>query len=237
MEPVIKLKHASVYQQMNLVLDNVSFELNRGEFLYLIGKVGTGKTSLLKTLYAELPLRDGEGWITGFDLKNIRSRDIPKLRRKIGMVFQDFQLLEDRSVYQNLAFVLGATGWKDKQQIKNRVQDVLMSVDLHYKEDKLPHQLSGGEQQRVVIARAMLNDPEIILADEPTGNLDPDTSEELMRLLINISRTGRAILMATHDYDMIRKFPFRTVRCENGRLDPVEPTQNYFDFEKVMGLK
>jgi cell division transport system ATP-binding protein len=237
MEPVIKLKHASVYQQMNLVLDNVTFELNRGEFLYLIGKVGTGKTSLLKTLYAELPLRDGEGWIAGYDLKDIRSRDIPKLRRKIGMVFQDFQLLEDRSVYQNLAFVLGATGWKDKQQIKRRVNDVLMSVDLHYKEDKLPHQLSGGEQQRVVIARAMLNDPEIILADEPTGNLDPDTSEELMRLLINISRTGRAILMATHDYDMIRKFPFRTVRCENGRLDPLEPTQNYFDFEKVMGLK
>jgi len=236
MEPVIDLQHASVYQQLNLVLDNVTLKVLPGEFTYLIGKVGTGKTSLLKTLYAELPLRGGEGWITGYDLKNIKSRDIPKLRRKIGMVFQDFQLLEDRSVFQNLSFVLGATGWKDKNLIKQRVSEVLNRVDLRYKDDKLPHQLSGGEQQRVVIARALLNDPEIILADEPTGNLDPDTSEELMRLLISISRNGRAVLMATHDYNMIRKFPFRTFRCENGRLDPVEPSQNYFDFEKVMRL-
>lgn len=235
MEPVIDLHHASVYQQLNLVLDNVSLKVHSGEFVYLIGKVGTGKTSLLKTLYAELPLRDGQGSIAGFDLKKIKHKDIPKLRRKIGMVFQDFQLLDDRSVYQNLAFVLGATGWKDKLAIKRRVKEVLDHVDLHYKDDKHPHQLSGGEQQRVVIARALLNDPEILLADEPTGNLDPDTSEELMRLLINISRSGRAILMATHDYNMIRKFPFRTVRCESGRLDPVEPSQNYFDFEKVMG--
>ncbi|MFA5814654.1 MAG: ATP-binding cassette domain-containing protein [Bacteroidales bacterium] len=236
MESVIDLHHASVFQQMNLVLDNVSLKVNSGEFVYLIGKVGTGKTSLLKTLYAELPLRDGQGYIAGFDLKNIKQRDIPKLRRKIGMVFQDFQLLDDRSVYQNLAFVLGATGWKDRQSIKRRVSEVLDHVDLHYKDDKHPHQLSGGEQQRVVIARALLNDPEILLADEPTGNLDPDTSEELMRLLISISHSGRAILMATHDYNMIRKFPFRTVRCESGRLDPVEPSQNYFDFEKVMRI-
>ncbi len=234
MDSVIDLNHASVYQQMNLVLDNVSLKVKSGEFVYLIGKVGTGKTSLLKTLYAELPLRDGEGYIAGYDLKNIKPRDIPKLRRKIGMVFQDFQLLDDRSVFQNLAFVLGATGWKDKNAIKRRISDVLTHVDLHYKDEKLPHQLSGGEQQRVVIARALLNDPEILLTDEPTGNLDPDTSEELMRLLISISRTGRAILMATHDYNMIREFPFRTVRCESGRLDPVEPTTNYFDFEKVM---
>jgi len=235
-EPVIDLRHASVYQQMNLVLDNVTLRVQPGEFTYLIGKVGTGKTSLLKTLYAELPLRDGEGSIVGFNLKTVRMRDVPKLRRKIGMVFQDFQLLEDRSVFQNLSFVLGATGWKDKIRIKQRVSEVLGRVDLKYKDDKLPHQLSGGEQQRVVIARALLNDPEIILADEPTGNLDPDTSEELMRLLISISRNGRAILMATHDYNMIRKFPFRTYRCESGRLDPVEPSQNYFDFEKVMRL-
>jgi cell division transport system ATP-binding protein len=234
MESVIDLHHASVYQQMNLVLDNVSIKVNSGEFVYLIGKVGTGKTSLLKTLYAELPLRDGNGYIAGFDLKNIRTRDIPKLRRKIGMVFQDFQLLDDRSVFQNLAFVLGATGWKDKHLIKRRVTEVLDHVDLHYKDDKLPHQLSGGEQQRVVIARALLNDPEILLADEPTGNLDPDTSEELMRLLINISRSGRAILMATHDYNMIRKFPFRTVRCESGRLDPVESSQAFFDVETML---
>lgn len=234
MESVIDLHHASVYQQLNLVLDNVSLTVGSGEFVYLIGKVGTGKTSLLKTLYAELPLRDGQGYIAGFDLKNISQRDIPKLRRKIGMVFQDFQLLDDRSVYQNLAFVLGATGWKDRHAIKRRVSEVLAHVDLHYKDDKHPHQLSGGEQQRVVIARALLNDPEILLADEPTGNLDPDTSEELMRLLISISQSGRAILMATHDYNMIRKFPFRTVRCESGRLDPVEPSQNYFDFERIM---
>ena len=236
MESVIDLQHASVYQQMNLVLDNVSLRVNSGEFVYLIGKVGTGKTSLLKTLYAELPLRDGEGTIAGFDLKNIRQRDIPKLRRKIGMVFQDFQLLDDRSVYQNLAFVLGATGWKDKQAIKRRISEVLDHVDLHYKHDKFPHQLSGGEQQRVVIARALLNDPEILMADEPTGNLDPDTSEELMRLLINISKSGRATLMATHDYNMIRKFPFRTVRCESGRLDPVESSKNYFDFDKAIRM-
>ncbi len=234
MEPVIDLRHASVYQQFNLVLDNVTLTINPGELVYLIGKVGTGKTSLLKTLYAELPLRDGFGKIAGFDLKGIKPRDIPRLRRKIGMVFQDFQLLEDRNVYQNLAFVLRATGWKDKGDIKRRVHDVLDTVDLHYKEDKYPHQLSGGEQQRVVIARALLNDPEIILADEPTGNLDPDTGEELMRLLITISQTGRPVLMATHAYNLIKKFPFRTVRCENGRLDPVELTQDYFDFEKVM---
>ena len=234
MDSVIDIKHASVYQQFNLVLDNVSLEVASGEFVYLIGKVGTGKTSLLKTLYGELPLRDGSGFIAGYDLKNIHHRDIPKLRRKIGMVFQDFQLLDDRSIYDNLAFVLGATGWKDRQAIKRRIAEVLDHVDLHYKDDKRPHQLSGGEQQRVVIARALLNNPEIILADEPTGNLDPDTSEELMRLLISISRSGRAILMATHDYNMIRKFPFRTVRCESGRLDPVEPSQNWLDIEKVI---
>jgi len=237
MEPVIHLENVSIWQKMTLVLEGVNFTVNQGEFVYLIGKVGSGKTSLLKTLYADLPMVDGSGHIAGFDLRSMNHRNIPSLRRKMGMVFQDFQLLEDRSVFDNLAFVLGATGWKDKNSIRLRIQEVLDRVDLHYKEDKLPHQLSGGEQQRVVIARALLNDPEIILADEPTGNLDPDTSEELMRLLISISKNSRAVVMATHDYAMIRKFPARTHRCEGGRLATVEPTQNYFDFEKLMKIK
>lgn len=234
MEPVIILSNVNIYQKLTLVLEKVSIQVNPGEFVYLIGKVGSGKTSLLKTLYADLPIQDGEGWISGFDLNRLKERDIPPLRRKIGMVFQDFQLLDDRSVYENLAFVLGATGWKDKNSMRRRIEEVLDTVDFHYKADKFPHQLSGGEQQRVVIARALLNEPEIILADEPTGNLDPETSEELMRLLFTISHNGRAVLMATHDYQMIRKFPARTIRCENSRLNAVEPTQNYFDFEKLM---
>ncbi len=236
MEPVIQLTQVSIWQKMTMVLEGVNLKVNPGEFIYLIGKVGSGKTSLLKTLYADLPLVDGDGWIAGFHLNKLHNRQVPALRRKLGMVFQDFQLLEDRSVYENLAFVLGATGWNDRNRIRLRIQEVLDQVDLHYKEDKLPHQLSGGEQQRVVIARALLNDPEIILADEPTGNLDPDTSEELMKLLINICKSERAILMATHDYAMIRKFPARTLRCEGGRLTTVEPTQNYFDFEKLMKI-
>lgn len=235
-DPIIILEKADIYQKMHLVLSNVELKIYPGEFVYLIGKVGTGKTSLLKTLYAELPLNHGEGWVDQFSLKNIKTSQVPFLRRKIGMVFQDFQLLPDRSITENLAFVLGATGWKDKSLIDARIQEVLNRVGLKYKDDKMPHQLSGGEQQRVVIARALLNDPDIILADEPTGNLDPETSEELMRLLLSIAKNGRAVLMATHDYAMIRKFPARTLRCENGGLASVEPTQNYFDFEKVMGF-
>ncbi|MCD6332116.1 MAG: ATP-binding cassette domain-containing protein [Bacteroidales bacterium] len=236
MEPVISLSHVSIWQQLTLILEDVNLQVNPGEFIYLIGKVGSGKTSLLKTLYADLPLKDGEGWIAGHQLHGIKEKEVPLLRRKIGMVFQDFQLLDDRSIYDNLAFVLGATGWKDRQLIRNRIEEVLERVDLHYKDDKYPHQVSGGEQQRVVIARALLNDPEIILADEPTGNLDPATSEELMKLLISISHNKRAILMATHDYGMIRKFPSRTYRCESGKLSPVEPSQNYFDFEQLMRM-
>jgi len=235
-EPVISLNHASIYQKQNLVLSDVNFTVHPGEFVYLIGKVGSGKTSLLKTLYAELPLNEGSGYISSFQLYGIKTSEVPYLRRKIGMVFQDFQLLTDRNIYNNLAFVLGATGWTDKQRIKDRIDEVLEIVGLQYKIDKMPHQLSGGEQQRIVIARSLLNDPEIILADEPTGNLDPETSEELMKILITISKNGRSILMATHDYGMIRKFPARTVRCENGTLNDVEPNQNYFDFEKVMGF-
>lgn len=234
--PIIFLEAASIYQKMHLVLSDVNLKIYPGEFVYLIGKVGTGKTSLLKTLYAELPLNQGDGWVDEYPLNHIKTNQVPFLRRKIGMVFQDFQLLPDRSVAENLLFVLGATGWKDNKLMHERMEEVLNRVGLKYKEDKMPHQLSGGEQQRVVIARALLNDPDILLADEPTGNLDPETSEDLMRLLISISQNGRAVLMATHDYAMIRKFPARTLRCENGKISSVEPTQNYFDFEKVMGF-
>ncbi len=233
---IITLKDAAVYQKLNLILSNIQLNIKEGEFVYLIGKVGSGKTSLLKTLYAELPLVEGEGYVAGYDLNKLNKNDISFLRRKIGMVFQDFQLLPDRSVFDNLEFVLSATGWKDKNKIRNRIHEVLERVTFHYKEDKFPHQLSGGEQQRVVIARALLNDPEIILADEPTGNLDPDTSEELMQLMQSICKNGRAIFMATHNYEMIRKFPARTLKCENSQLNPIEPDKNYFDFEKVMGL-
>ncbi len=233
---IISLKHAAIYQKLNLVLSNVNLEIQPGEFVYLIGRVGSGKTSLLKTIYAELPIKEGEGFVAGYDLRKLKNNDVSFLRRKIGMVFQDFQLLPDRNVFDNLEFVLKATGWKDKVKIKSRIHDVLERVSFQYKEDKYPHQLSGGEQQRVVIARALLNDPEMILADEPTGNLDPDTSEELMQLLQSICNNGRAIFMATHNYEMIRKFPARTLKCENGLLNIVEPDQNYFDFEKVMGL-
>jgi cell division transport system ATP-binding protein len=234
---IISLKDVSVYQKLNLILSNVNLEIAEGEFVYLIGKVGSGKTSLLKTIYAELPLAEGEGIVAGFDLRKIKKNEISFLRRKIGMVFQDFQLLPDRNVFDNLSFVLSATGWKDKIRIKNRINEVLERVSFQYREDKFPHQLSGGEQQRVVIARALLNDPEMILADEPTGNLDPDTSEELMKLMRGISDNGRAIFMATHNYEVIRKFPGRTMRCDNGTLNPVEPGTNYFDYEKVMGLE
>jgi len=233
---IITLKDAAVYQNLSLILSNVQLEIKEGEFVYLIGKVGSGKTSLLKTLYAELPLKEGDGYVAGYDLKNIKKNDISFLRRKIGMVFQDFQLLPDRNIFDNLAFVLSATGWKDKNKIKIRIKEVLERVSFQYREDKYPHQLSGGEQQRVVIARALLNDPEMILADEPTGNLDPDTSEELMQLMQGICKNGQAIFMATHNYEMIRKFPAKTLKCDNGQLNTVEPDKNYFDFEKVMGI-
>jgi cell division transport system ATP-binding protein len=218
---IITLNNASVFQKLNLVLSEVNLSIQEGEFVYLIGKVGSGKTSLLKTVYAELPLLEGDGMVVGYDLRKIKKTEISFLRRKIGMVFQDFQLLSDRNVYENLAFVLHATGWKDKTRIKNRIDEVLGRVSFQYKEDKFPHQLSGGEQQRVVIARALLNDPEMILADEPTGNLDPDTTDELMQLLKSISNNGRAIFMATHNYDVIRKFPARTLRCQDGKLHAV----------------
>jgi cell division transport system ATP-binding protein len=218
LDTLIKIEKATIAHPTNVVLNNIDFEVTKGEFLYIIGKTGSGKSTLLKTLYGELPITKGTGHICDFDLVNLKNKNIPFLRRKLGIVFQDFQLLTDRSVYENLAFVLTATGWKKKSEIETRIQEVLDKVGLKHKEYKMPHELSGGEQQRVVIARALLNDPEIILADEPTGNLDPETSEDIMKLLIEISKTGRAVLIATHDYPLINKFPSRIVECKDSKI-------------------
>lgn len=215
---IISLKKLSVFQRKNLVLSDVNLNLRKGEFAYLIGKTGSGKSSLLKTLYAELPVIEGEATIAGHDLKTLKSKDIPFLRRRLGIVFQDFQLLEDRSVFDNLMFVLKATGWTDKRLAEQRIHDVLLQVDLVAKGYKMPHQLSGGEQQRVAIARALLNQPEVILADEPTGNLDPETSNGILRLLMSISEGGQAVIMATHNYNLIYKFPARIIKCEEGTI-------------------
>jgi cell division transport system ATP-binding protein len=215
---VIKLEAVDIYQQKHLVLNNVNLEIKPGEFVFLIGQTGSGKSSLLKVIYGELHIAKGNGQVAGFDLKNLSDMDVPFLRRKLGIVFQDFQLLTDRSIEENLEFVLKATGWKDKNIINTRILDVLEKVGLRSKVKKMPHELSGGEQQRVVIARALLNDPELILADEPTGNLDPDTSEDIVGLLKEISQSGTAVLMASHDYHIIRTFPSRIIKCEGGAI-------------------
>lgn len=217
-DTIIELSGLSIFQRNILVLSQVDLRVDKGEFVYLIGKTGTGKSSLLKTLYADLKVTEGEATVAGFNLKTMKRREVPFLRRKLGIVFQDFQLLSDRSITDNLLFVLKATGWDDKAAMEDRIRDVLDKVGLGTKGFKMPHQLSGGEQQRVSIARALLNDPELILADEPTGNLDPETSEGIMTLLFDISRTGRAVLMATHNYALMEKFPSRTLKCENGRV-------------------
>ncbi|MCL2026861.1 MAG: ATP-binding cassette domain-containing protein [Bacteroidales bacterium] len=215
---VIKTTDLNVFQKDNLILSDVNIEVFPGEFIYLIGKTGTGKSSLLRTLYADIPVKEGNVDIAGFNLKNISPKEIPFLRRKLGIVFQDFQLLSDRNVKQNLKFVLKSTGWKNEKEINERIEDVLSKVGLETKHFKMPHQLSGGEQQRVAIARALLNDPEIILADEPTGNLDPDTSEEIIQLLIQISKTGRTVIVATHDFIMISKYPSKILVCDHGKI-------------------
>lgn len=221
-EPIIELHKASVYQKNILILSNVNMTIKNGEFVYLIGETGSGKSSLLKLLYADLPLNDGEGKIAGYDLKEIKNKEIPFLRRKIGIVFQDFQLLIDRNVNENLLFVMKATGWTDTEKMQQKIQEVLSKVGLISKGFKMPHQLSGGEQQRVVIARALLNDPDIFLADEPTGNLDPKTSEGIMQLLMDISKAGKAVLMATHNYSLFTNFQARILKCENGSVIDAE---------------
>ncbi len=225
LDVIIDLTDCSIWQQSHLVLSHVNLRVGNGEFLYLVGRVGSGKSSLIKTLNAQLPLKEGIGLVAGYNLSKIKKREIPYLRRKIGIVFQDFQLLTDRTVNENLAFVLKATGWKNKMEIDMRIGDVLDKVGLSLKRFKMPHQLSGGEQQRVVIGRALLNDPEIILADEPTGNLDPETSEGIIRLLTEISHTGRAVIVATHNYNLLKKFTARTIKCDNGEMQEVVDDQ------------
>src|SRR5689334_19005919 len=218
-EAIIELKHVNIYQGNNLILQEVNLTVLKGEFVYLVGKTGTGKSSLLKTLYGDLQLKEGEGTVVGFNLRDMDWKKVPFLRRNLGVVFQDFQLLTDRNVNDNLRFVLRATGWKDEKLMDEKIIDVLDKVGLKAKGFKMPFELSGGEQQRVDIARALLNSPKLILADEPTGNLDPETSDEIMQLLFHISRDyGTAIVMATHDYIVIQKFPARTIRTEKGRV-------------------
>ncbi len=223
MSKVITLSNAKIYQQDQLVLDNVWLSVEQGEFAYLVGKTGSGKSSLLKTLYAEIPLREGEGIVTEYNLRRLPKKEIPFLRRKIGIIFQDFQLLMDRTVIQNMYFVLGATGWRDKEKIHNRALSVLQLVGIEQKANVFPHALSGGEQQRVSIARALLNKPQLILADEPTGNLDVETSEEIMQLLLALAKEeNTAILMASHDTSIIQKFPGRMIKIEGGELKESE---------------
>jgi cell division transport system ATP-binding protein len=227
---VIKLNNISVFQQNSLILSNVNLEILTSEFIYLIGQTGSGKSTLLKTLYAELALNKGEGVVAEFKLHQLKDKQIPYLRRKIGIVFQDFQLLTDRSVYENLYFVLHATDWKNKAEMDSRINEVLEMVGLDTKSFKMPFELSGGEQQRLVIARALLNKPDVILADEPTGNLDPETSNGIMELLHKIAKSGTAILMATHDYRLINKYPGRIIKCEKGSINELAMLE-----EKLMG--
>lgn len=220
-DPVLTLDHADIYQGTKLILGDISFSIHKGEFVYLIGRTGSGKSSLLKTLYGDLWLQNGKGIVSGFPLEKLKTKEIPFLRRKIGIVFQDFQLFFDRNVEENLLFVLKATGWKDQTKMKNRIAEVLMQVGMGTAQKKMPHQLSGGEQQRIVIARALLNEPQILFADEPTGNLDPAVSDQIMQVFQVINNAGTAILMATHNYDLLKKYPARTLKVNDGHVGEV----------------
>ncbi len=217
-DPVVRVKEATIFQDNTSVLDNLTFEIEKGEFVFLIGRTGSGKSSLLKTLYGDLPLRLGDVNIAGFNIRDIKDKQVPLLRRKIGIIFQDFQLFSDRTVGENLNFVMKATGWRDSAKMKGRLAEVLMNVGLGSVEKKMPHQLSGGEQQRVVIARALINEPLILIADEPTGNLDPEVSNGILKTFQQINRSGTAVLMATHSYGLIRKFPARILKCEDKKI-------------------
>lgn len=217
-EPILFLRNVTIYQEEKVILSNINLEVNHGEFIYIIGKTGSGKSSFMKTLYADLPLIEGQASIVNFDLATLKEDDIPYLRRKIGIVFQDFKLLPDRTVNENMLFVLKATGWTDAEEMQNKIDEVLDKVDMKAFASKMPHQLSGGEQQRVAIARALLNDPELILADEPTGNLDPQTSVEVLEVLRKINANGKTVIMATHDYALLMKFPSKTLKCEDSSI-------------------
>jgi len=231
-DPVVSVKDTSIFQDHNTVLGDVSFDIQKGEFVYLVGRTGSGKSSLLKTLYADLPLGLGDITVAGFKIRGIKSSQVPLLRRKLGIIFQDFQLFNDRSVGENLLFVMKATGWRDSVKMKARLAEVLMQVGLGSVEKKMPHQLSGGEQQRVVIARALINEPLILLADEPTGNLDPEVSGGILKVFQQINNSGTAVLMATHSYGLIKRFPARVLKCEDGKVvdsatAPFELTTDY----------
>lgn len=228
-DPVVRVKEAHIFQDHNTVLADLSFEIEKGEFVYLVGRTGSGKSSLMKTLYADLPLRLGEIQIAGYSIGSIKRNEVPMLRRKIGIIFQDFQLFGDRTVQENLNFVMQATGWKDSGKMKARLAEVLMQVGLGAVEKKMPHQLSGGEQQRVVVARALLNEPLILIADEPTGNLDPEVSSGIMKLFQQINRSGTSVFMATHSYGLIKKFPYRVLKCEGGKI--FDSTKDQFELK------
>jgi len=230
LDNLVEFHNASIFIKDHLVLSDLDFAVSKGELVYLIGKVGSGKTTLIKTMNAEIPLREGSAMVTGFNLEKIKRKQIPFLRRKLGIVFQDFQLLTDRSMKENLEFVLRATGWKKKNEIEMRIGEVLEKVGLNFKAYKMPHQLSGGEQQRVVIARALLNNPDLILADEPTGNLDPQTGEEILQLLIEISNTGRAVIIATHNYNLLKKYPSRVLKCVGGKIQETDINDPEIEF-------
>jgi cell division transport system ATP-binding protein len=217
-EPILFLRNVTIYQEEKIIISNINLEVNHGEFIYIIGKTGSGKSSFMKTLYADLPLIEGQASIVNYDLATLNEDDIPYLRRKIGIVFQDFKLLPDRTVNENMLFVLKATGWTDAVEMQNKIDEVLEKVDMKAFASKMPHQLSGGEQQRVAIARALLNDPELILADEPTGNLDPQTSVEVLEVLRKINVAGKTVIMATHDYALLMKFPSKTLKCEDSSI-------------------